>query len=53
MPHNGRKRGVLFRCAEQAVIREQSMWIDWRELPFTVAAFAFATAFTWGIAHLG
>jgi hypothetical protein len=29
------------------------MWIDWRELPFTVAAFGFATAFIWGIAHLG
>ncbi len=29
------------------------MWIDWRELPFTVVAFGFATAFIWGIAHLG
>ena len=34
-------------------IREQSMWIDWRELPSTVVAFGFATAFIWGIAHLG
>ncbi len=34
-------------------IREQSMWIDWRELPFVVTALGVAAAFIWGFAHLG
>jgi hypothetical protein len=53
MPHNGHKQGVPFERLGGQLIQEQSMDIDWWELPFTATALGVATVFIWGIAFLG